>query len=119
MRQPEKKLTVEGIAELISDSQKQTVRILDKRIKDSYESLARSVAVGFSGVDKRFDEADRRFDKIEADTQKFKEETEQNFVKVRSDMLNLDDRFVPRHEFERRIKFVDERISKIIDHPRR
>lgn len=112
MRKIKKKMTLEGIAGLIADSQELTVKRLDKRITESHESLARSVAQGFAGVDKRFD-------KTEADAKKFKEETEQNFVKVRSDILNLDDRFVPRHEFENRVRFVNDRISKIIDHPRR
>ena len=34
-------------------------------ITDSHESLARSVAVGFAGVDKRFDEVDKRFEAID------------------------------------------------------
>lgn len=66
MRKPEKKLTMKGIAELIGTSQKQTVRILDKRIKNSFESLAQSVATGFAGADKRFNEMDNRIDDFEA-----------------------------------------------------
>lgn len=52
---------MEGIAGLIADSQELTVKRLDKRITESYESLARSVAQGFAGVDKRFDEVDKKF----------------------------------------------------------
>lgn len=65
MKKPKGKVTMEGIAELIADSQKLTVKRLDKRITESYESLARSVAEGFRGVDKRFESVDKRFDEVE------------------------------------------------------
>lgn len=107
-----KRVTMEGIAKLITGSQNMIVERLDKRITESYESLARSVAEGFAGVDKRFDG-------VEAEAQKFKEDTEQNFVKIRNDILNLDNRFVPRHEFENRMKVITVRVSKVVDAPRR
>lgn len=107
-----KEVTMEGIAKLVATSQKVTMERLEKHIAHSYESLARSVAEGFAGVDKRFES-------LETDIESFKRETEDNFVKTRTDILNLDQRFVPRHEFESRIKSVSDRISKIHDHGRR
>ncbi len=61
MKTTKEKVTMEGIAELIASSQKITIKRLDKRITESYESLARSVAEGFKGVDKRFEELEGRF----------------------------------------------------------
>jgi len=46
------KVTIEKIAELISDSQKLTVKRVDKRISQSGEVLARIVASGFSAQEK-------------------------------------------------------------------
>ena len=49
-------VTIENIAELISDSQKLTVKRLDKRISQSYEGLAHMVANGFIEQEKKITE---------------------------------------------------------------
>jgi len=58
-------------------------------LDDKIDDLAISTAKGFAGVDKRFDEMDKRVDKLE-----------ENIKATRRDVLDIGDRFVPRHEFD-------------------
>ncbi len=73
--------------------------------KMTLEKLARMVANGFVDMEKRFENLEKSSEALKADTEK-------NFIKVRSDILGLDDRFIPRHEFEMRIKVVNSQIDR-------
>ncbi len=42
-----------------------TMKTIANLITDSHESLARSIAEGFRGVDKRFEEVDKRFEAVD------------------------------------------------------
>lgn len=97
------KVTIEGIAKLITDS---------------HESLARSVALGFAGVDTKFTKIDGQFAKIDKRFEKVDKEfekVENNFVKIRTDILDIGDKFVPRHEFDTlliRVGRLEQRVNE-------
>lgn len=72
------------------------------------EDLAGMVAHGFAGMDTKFAEVDakmeKEFDKVEG-----------NFRKIRSDILEIGDKFVPRHEFDTlliRVSRLEQRVKE-------
>ncbi|HUC88828.1 MAG TPA: hypothetical protein VMR49_02225 [Candidatus Paceibacterota bacterium] len=67
------------------------------------DNLAIMVAKGFESVDKRFDGVDKRFESVDKDIADIKidlNEVKENLKATRRDVLDLGDRFVPRHEFD-------------------
>ena len=61
--------------------------------KITIEDLAVMVANGFERQDIKIEE-------LKDDFKGFKKETAENFVRVRADILNLNDKFVSIHRFE-------------------
>ena len=86
--------------------------------------LARMVAEGFKGVDKRFDEVDKRFEKIDKQFNKIDDKFEQvdnrlEHIDARLDTMSKDiaiikEHFVYRHEFNDlldRVKYLEEKMG--------
>lgn len=85
------------------------------------EDLAGMVGRGFEAVDKKFAVVYQRFDVLENDLGAFKMQTtenfsqvEDNFKKVRNDILDIGDKFVHRHEFDNlltRVGRIEQKVS--------
>lgn len=89
----------------------------------SIDELALMVGRGFSEAKGETSLLRSEVGSLRTDLEKFKKETENNFHKVRHDILSMADSFVPRSEFETRmlkmhnaIQHQDERLSKFVDH---
>lgn len=74
------------------------------------DTLAMMVAKGFSGVDYRLDKVDSRLEKVESKLDKVEvrldgvekkmDAMDISVKATRREVLNVGDRFVPRHEFD-------------------
>lgn len=85
-----------------------TVNSLEDKVvglEVTVDNLAIAVARGFENVDKRFE-------RLEGDFDQFKDETEDNFKKVRNDILEIGDKFVPWHHFDELSHRVDTQNMK-------
>ncbi len=85
------------------------------------EDLAGMVERGFEAADKKSDERfsgmEKRFDVLEKRFDTFETETGKNFKKIRNDILDIGDKFVPRHEFDTlliRVGRLEQRVSEKI-----
>ena len=84
----------------------------ENRKKISTEDLAVMVARGFSSMEGKME---GKFEKLENNLSTFKTETEDNFKKIRNDILNMGDKFVPRHEFDTlliRVGRLEQRVQE-------
>jgi peptidoglycan hydrolase CwlO-like protein len=89
-----------------------------KNTKITIDDLAIMVAKGFTKIDERFDKVDERFDKIDERlniAEKDINEVKENIRTTRNDVLNIGDKFVSYHTFDRLASRVEvlEKKTKI------
>ena len=80
----------------IKNKKEVTLDDLAIMVTRGFESNDRS----FENIEQRFENIDKKFFNLENNISSFKSETEANFKKVRNDILDIGDRFVPRFEFD-------------------
>ena len=76
-----------------ASGEKITIEHLAGMVSRGFESADRKSDERFSGLEKRFDGLEKRLDTFET-------ETKDSFKKIRNDILDIGDKFVPRHEFD-------------------
>ncbi|MES2088251.1 MAG: hypothetical protein V4467_04660 [Patescibacteria group bacterium] len=85
---------------------------LNKKI--SLEDLAGMVARGFSDVDRRFEKQENNIEAFKVETRENFKQVEENFKKVRNDILDIGDKFVRRNEFDTllvRVGRLEQKVS--------
>lgn len=79
----------------------------------SLDTLAVMVSRGFEQQSKKIDGLTKESNGLKADLNGFRAETIESFKKVRRDILELNDKFVTRHEFDRVLSRLSILESKV------